>query len=361
MVCSLLGFSIGLILHQRVLLNCGEHRIVYAKTKVDFSNTQRFFLIFEAAIPNPHPTNAVVGCQQVAALWSSLKSLSDDQAKQALLKFYYSGGAISPGGLSFEPVIDFRHFGLLGAGQVRWNQAPDNFKPWHLRQWNIKLSSKFVGAPVFNSTPINENPVPAYFGGPAPEVTDADKIAKLRASFQNEFLGTNVEQLTSVEAEAHRSGHSVSEQELIAGVGVQVDAKFYAAENVSGDESPTQRAQTSGFSEQVATQIGKLGLDCKLTAEHVLNRMGAMTCGGCHQFSNRITIAPDIQWPPSLRFVHIDEGGALSELLLNRLLPARADITSKLASGNSSSASSSASADFQLLFVSCCNRAVCKS
>ena len=138
------GLFNRLDLAPKSLLNCGEHRIVYAKTKVDFSNTQRFFLIFEAALPNPHPTNAVVGCQQVAALWSSLKSLSDDQAKQALLKFYYSGGAIFPGGLYFEPVVDFRHFGLLGAGQVRWNQAPDTSKPWHLRQWNIKLSSEFV-------------------------------------------------------------------------------------------------------------------------------------------------------------------------------------------------------------------------
>ena len=184
-------------------------------------------LIFEAALPNPHPTNAVVGCQQVAALWSSLKSLSDDQAKQALLKFYYSGGAISPGGLYFKPVVDFRNFGLLGAGQVRWNRAPQTSKPWHLRQWNIKLSSEFVGAPVFNAAPINETPVPAYFGGRAVEVIpmDADKVAKLQASFQNEFLCTNVKQLTSVE-EADRSGNSVSAQELIAGIGVQVEREI---------------------------------------------------------------------------------------------------------------------------------------
>ena len=204
------------------------------------------------------------------------------------------------------------------------------------------MSSEFVGAPVFNAAPINGTPVPAYFGGRAVEVIsmDADKVAKLQASFQNEFLCTNVKQLTSVEAD--RSGNSVSAQELIAGIGVQVDAKFSAPESVSGDASPTQRAQGSGFSEQVATQIGELELDeaWGLTAEHVLNRMGAMTCGGCHQFSNRITIAPNIKWPPSLRFVHIDEKGCLSELLLSWLLPARADITSKLASGNSSYASS---------------------
>ena len=91
----------------------------------------------------------------------------------------------------------------------------------------------------------------------------------------------------------------------------------------------------------MATQIDKLNLDaaCGLTAEHVLNRMGAMTCGGCHHFSNNREIAPGIRWPsslgpPSRGFVHIDENGALSELLLKRFLPARAEITSKVASGN---------------------------
>ena len=97
-----------------------------------------------------------------------------------------------------------------------------------------KVELRVRGAPVFNAAPINGTPVPAYFGGRAVEVIpmDADKVAKLQASFQNEFLCTNVKQLTSVEAD--RSGNSVSAQELIAGIGVQVDAKFSAPESVSG-------------------------------------------------------------------------------------------------------------------------------
>ena len=113
------GLFNRLDLAPKSLSNCGEHRIVYVKHNRG-SIWNRFSLIFEAALPNPHPTNDIVGCQQVAALWSSLKSLSDEQVKQALVKFYYSGGPISPGGLSFEPVIDFRHFGLP-SGQVRAN------------------------------------------------------------------------------------------------------------------------------------------------------------------------------------------------------------------------------------------------
>ena len=82
-----------------------------------------------------------------------------------------------------------------------------------------------------------------------------------------------------------------------------------------------------------------------MTAAQVLNRMGAMTCGGCHQFSNNREIAPNIHWSLFLAFVHIDEKGALSELLLKRLLPARAEITNKIAAGTSSFTPPIASAD----------------
>jgi hypothetical protein len=179
----------------------------------------------------------------------------------------------------------------------------------------------------------------------------------LRESFQNEFLGTHVGQLTSIDAKAAKTGNPVSAQELIAGVGVRLETKFDAVQSLSGPiifppgDSPTERADSSGFGAEVATQIGNLKLDCGLTAEHVLNRMGAMSCGGCHHFSNNREIAPGIRWPssreparpdhdrpdhnrPNQAFVHIDEDGRLSELLLKRFLPARAEFTSKAASGN---------------------------
>ena len=94
------GLFNRLDLAPKILANCGEHRIVYAKTTIGGGIWDRFFLNFEATLPNPH-NNDVVGCQQVAALWSSLRSLSAARAKQALVKFYYSGGPISSGGLSF--------------------------------------------------------------------------------------------------------------------------------------------------------------------------------------------------------------------------------------------------------------------
>ncbi len=123
MVCSLLGFSTGLILHQRVyriVENTGSYMEKLISTalttlSVSFSySKQRFPIRIQ-----PTPSLAASRSQLYGV---ASRAYQTDQAKQALLKFYYSGGPISPGGLSFEPVVDFRHFGLP-SGQVRSNKA----------------------------------------------------------------------------------------------------------------------------------------------------------------------------------------------------------------------------------------------
>jgi hypothetical protein len=40
-----------------------------------------------------------------------------------------------------------------------------------------------------------------------------------------------------------------------------------------------------------------------------------MSCGGCHQNSNDTKIAPNVNWPKSKSFVHVDEQGNLSPAL----------------------------------------------
>src|ERR1041384_3842288 len=44
--------------------HCGEYRIVYAKQSGVTSTSDRNLLIFEAVLPNPHPTQGIRGCQQ---------------------------------------------------------------------------------------------------------------------------------------------------------------------------------------------------------------------------------------------------------------------------------------------------------
>jgi hypothetical protein len=66
-------------------------------------------------------------------------------------------------------------------------------------------------------------------------------------------------------------------------------------------------------------------------AEHVLNRAGALTCGGCHEFTatgmkqvGKVQGQP-ICWPTSQPFVHVEENGDLSIALKEVFLPFRRD------------------------------------
>jgi hypothetical protein len=43
-----------------------------------------------------------------------------------------------------------------------------------------------------------------------------------------------------------------------------------------------------------------------------------------HQNSSNAEIAPNVKWPPSKFFVHVDERGNLSPALTKQFLPARA-------------------------------------
>ena len=191
------GLFNRLDLTPKDMSNCGEYRIVYAKK--DGSIFNRFFLIFEAALPNPDPNNSVEGYRQVAKFWDGFRSAPDDKIATALNDFYYKGGPVAGGPLNFEPVVDFRHYGLPN-GQVRANAFVGGVQPWHLLQWRTKLAQ--TGGVVFQSTPVSENPVPAFFGGAIPGISPSDVFARLRREFQNEFVGPYVSQLVEVDKTA---------------------------------------------------------------------------------------------------------------------------------------------------------------
>jgi hypothetical protein len=48
-----------------------------------------------------------------------------------------------------------------------------------------------------------------------------------------------------------------------------------------------------------------------------------MSCSGCHHNSNDTEIAPNVNWPKSKSFVHVDEQGNLSPALTEQFLPAQ--------------------------------------
>jgi hypothetical protein len=339
--------------------NCGEFRIVYAKnshlggspteTRPQFDD--RLTIIFEAALTNPDPTGDPGQCQQAWGLWKTFSQaaadgspkVSDAEIGQQLSAFYYDGGPIGASG-TFEPVVDYRHYGLPN-GQVRANAfvQPADTHPgggpalnWHLRQWRVFFDDNSSNSPaIFEPRALNENPVPGFFDGSNPGVKTGDegKFDVLAGLFRNTFVHTNVPQLTAVDALAAIPSSTPSTvADLIDNVGVDIDDRFYAVDSDAGPpqgpaaDDPAGRVSVgSPVSNALFDRLArlKIGEACGLTPTHVLNRMGAMTCAGCHQFSNGKEIAPGIRWPLSSTFVHINEAGGLSALLLDRFLPFR--------------------------------------
>jgi hypothetical protein len=291
---------------------CGEHRIVYAKNSS--SPTDRFLLIFEAALDNPKPDLGAEGCRPIAEFWDSLKGKTGNDLAMSLSKFYYDG--LAPG---IEPVVHFTNYGLP-FGQVRGNLFKQ--QPWQLREWRI--SAVPDGAPVFVPVTVKTNPFPPLYGGPVSGENSG--IAALRPAFQAEFSSGRVPELVSVDQGGIVNPESAVD--LLFQLGAALPNKYNGFESTSqippGNDNPQALATPSlkGKITQRLNQIG-IGSACQLTDEHILNRAGALSCGGCHQFTVGKPIAPGVNWPGSLGFVQIDETGTLSQALEQFFLPAR--------------------------------------
>jgi hypothetical protein len=326
--------------------NCGEYRIVYVKSGPKDANgrvvfDKRMTLIFEAVLPNPDLSGDKKHCEAVWRLWKGFAQSGANQTQigQTLARFYYEGGELDTQ-LKFAPVVSFSHYGTDG-GQVRantfvHNSTADDALNWHLRQWRVAFDDKYPNKPpTFQPEPVNETPFRGYFSGdPATAPgTDAARFQALAGLFQSTFGQVNVGQLVSVDGlAAIPVGPGATVDDLIDNLGVDIDDKFYAVESDAGpfgnpalDDPAVAIGANQSLKDAIDARLTtlKVATACGLTREHVLNRMAAMTCGGCHQFANAKEIAPGIRWPISLNFVQIDETGGMSNLLLDRFLPFR--------------------------------------
>jgi hypothetical protein len=274
-------------------------------------------------------------------MWNGFAQPGQSQAQigQTLARFYYEGSDLNTLA-KFSPVVSFNHYGI-GGGQVRANafvhaSAGDKNLNWHLRQWRVALDEKYPAKlPAFQPEPVNETPFRGYFSGDPASApgTDPNRFRSLAGLFQSTFAQINVGQLVAVDGlAAIPVGPQATVADLIDNVGIDIDDKFYAVESDSGpfrapaaDDPAVAIGSNQDFGKAIDGRLAALKVDaaCGLKREHVLNRMAAMTCGGCHQFANAKEIAPGVRWPTSLNFVQIDETGAMSNLLLDRFLPFR--------------------------------------
>jgi hypothetical protein len=298
--------------------DCGEHRIVYARPA---SAPSRFFLIFEAKLPNPQPGLGMLGCRPVAQRWAAIGGITTAAARRAMLEqFYYTGLA------GFRAVVDYRNYGSF-LGQVRSNSFVD-VPTWQLREFRVLPVAPQTLA--FRPGPDASNPlVELYRNNPQ----GSPQLIALRSQFHSQFGALNVPNLRQVDQNSPAAmPQAIFVRNLLNMMGAGFDFRFNEFQsNASGPavDNPATHIQS-----QVNALIPAnwTNLNRSVSRAQMINRAGAMTCAGCHQFSNGADIGTvagqTIRWPSSGRFVHVSEvntstGHLLSSALRNVFIPWR--------------------------------------
>jgi hypothetical protein len=336
--------------------DCGEYRIIYSfKPPIPSS---RFFLIFEALPANPSPQKGFEGCRATANFWRNLTDVDPVKRVELLEQFYYTGIAGTVG-----PVVQAKNYGGPLGGQVRGNflsTASGVRSKWELREWIIVNSAQ----PRFESVTVKDNPLAEFYldmNGTDPAPLDPVLEASERVKFHQEFLNTSLAHLVAPDVlynslKPHQPGYKPEldpdpnntafdidkyKNEILNRIGAKFQLRFDEFQSVSSprsDDNPLAKAPTgSGFRTDIETKLAQLVIDIdsgqKPEAEHILNRAGALTCGGCHDFTSLTRVGQvrgqPICWPPSGGFVHVEETGGLSDALNQVFLPFRKDQLAK--------------------------------
>ena len=317
--------------------NCGEQRITYAlgsPTNNQFGNGifGQFTIIFEARYPNPlldpvnignnnGPTGDISDCLPVAQFWENLVTMNDDNDRAiALSEFFFTGHTL-PSGIFLPPVVTFANY-QSPMGQIRTNQFVDS--PWELREFRTDITT---GSVTLIPDTNKGNPVTALY--------DANSaFSGANPTLRQNFLAEISAQMDSLLA-PEINGLTAPEEILTSFEPAFGEAfsGFTSQSQGSLDNPSVQATQDvrSLISAEINARLGNtIPASSTVNEDQILNRIGAMTCGGCHQFSGGAEITASVDWPflgPVGAFVHVrDTGGseaALSTGLTGTFLPLR--------------------------------------
>ncbi|CAC9523066.1 hypothetical protein [Bathymodiolus azoricus thioautotrophic gill symbiont] len=290
--------------------HCGEYRVIYHKNNSDRSNDDRFFLSFEAKYPNPEFSKGKKGCFAVADFWKEIGSMNKTDALVQLEEFFYQG--LVHKGVKLPAAINFTHY-THGTGQVRSNAFVND--PWQLREFKTDINAK--GKAVFVADTVKSNPLAKLFSNEGN--LDSDSLKALRGYFVRDFDGY-VDNLLAPE----RRANNPSSSDIINGFSLGTDNHYNEFQSDSKTtKDNTANAENKDLKSIINKKLAALNLS-DYNAKMIMNRAKAMSCSGCHRNSNDARIAPNVNWPKSKYFVHVDEQGALSLALTEQFLPARA-------------------------------------
>jgi hypothetical protein len=298
---------------------CGSARLVYVMP-VDAANQgSTITFMFDAIVPNPDMAQGREGCRPVAEFWAGLSAIEDPAARAAALEtFLFVGTA------DLEPVVRFANF--QGSGGITTDHFINGVK-WQMRNFATALDEDML--PIARSARVNA-PLTEFFdsafdpatAGPEWENTDPAVFAAQRDLFQADFLDMQVGRLSAPEA----SGNALTAQSIILGFGVGFGNPYRDFQSDSEDTDNAAVQIDDTFRADITAKLEGTGV----TADIVLNRANALTCGGCHFSAIGDQVGVDsadapVMWPAAAPggFVHINEKGEISELLDKYWLPDR--------------------------------------
>jgi len=293
--------------------HCGEYRIVYAKQSGISSTSDRNLLIFEAALPNPHPQQGLKGCQAIVDTWADLTNVSSLSARADVLEdFYFDGqGAVGP-------VISVDNFGsnALGAGQIRSNQFSNTTTGWSLREFKLTRTCANQVCSALRFTPVtNKRNAFGPLFAPVSGLPAAAAFASFFPSQVSALAASSVPQLDIDVSDVFNTGQSQ------ASGATALEMKY------------PEQLSTAPSALRSAIQSQLTGLGSTLTPDEIALRAQALSCAGCHRLSNNVALGGGLTWPASLGFTHVTERETevvagetrfrLSDALVNVFLPAR--------------------------------------
>jgi hypothetical protein len=260
--------------------DCGEYRIIYGKTSGMTVSTNRMHIIFEAVLPNPAPNGRdLTGCRPVAQFWADLSLVSDRAERARRMKTFFFTGL--PG---FAPVVKAAHYGFAtpkATGQIRTNMFMQ--QNWVLREFRLTLVNARL---KMVARPDTLSPAGRLFN----ERDAHPKGTEFRTRFLDAVPGLAKNDINTF-------NHNTLPATFDAGDGDQ--------QNQTKSNYPPQFATSPQFSSAIQRKLLTVG--SLLTPQQIVERSLAMSCAGCHQWSNGKNLGGGLVWPSSLQFSHVSE------------------------------------------------------
>ena len=233
--------------------NCGQYRIVYAKTTA----AETLHIIFEPVLPNPYPSLGISGCRAAAQFWADLSKVDSMADRRARIEHFFFDGIDG-----FEPVLHPSHFTNESGGGIRTLQATSptpHFFQFHLQQQPSRLL--MVPGTLENVA----NPV----------LYNAARTTPFGAEFRQFFIS----QVATLAIDDVNGFYERIPDKYLLGETVSDNAQ---SEVIQGSSS----AEGQAFKSAITAELQRIGSN--VAANDVLLRVNMQSCLGCHGAGSNI-------------------------------------------------------------------------